>query len=295
MNAKTHSLPTGSMQAALEGALARNPDAQVVKVPDVIGILEHAAPGKDGLPLVYSLLGGLEMRIARLAGMVTNVMASKLREDDASIDKFNDAMAALDEAETRRWAFEQAGLLQRNMIDELRGLINFRLRVADYMTGLTGQAVAPRWADTIELAAQPMPVADWKLEFSWDEYLESCGKDAPEMTKDEFYKLMTSNLSSKRQVWGDHVHQVMALIESLEGEAIEFDELPLHTQLRLLESLGNEDKEKRLRTNALKMARTPAELHVRRAFISSFCQEVREAANHHSYASLKANEAGALV
>jgi hypothetical protein len=276
MNTRTHTLPTGSIESTFKP----------IPAPDIMEIINRTVPGDAGVSILYSLAGGVEMRIAKLAAMVTNTMAGHLRngnEEFPAIDKYNDAIAGLDEAKARTWAFEMAGTTQHDMIEDLKDLIAFRLTVTDQLTHITKKPFATRWVDTIERAGTPQAVEEWKLELSWSEYVEGChGKT--EMTEEEFKKVESVNLAGTKQNWSSHVSQIIDTISLLEGDAISFDEINVPMQKRLLESLSSEDKEARFRTSALKLARNPADLHTRRAFISSFCCAAREALKHTRYA-----------
>lgn len=273
---KTHLLPTGTISQS----------SMAVPPPDLLDLIQTTAPNKDGMSILMSLAGSVEMRIAKLAAMVTNTMAGFLRIGDGehpAIDKFNEAMIALDEDQARTWAFKAAGIAQVDMVNDLRALINFRLKVIERLTAVSGKPFMTRWHETIERAGTPQAVEAWKLEMSWAEYIEGChGK--PEMTEDEFKKIESANLTGTKQTWHDHAPQIIDTIEHLTGEPIEFDELSVDMQKRLLESISSEDKEQRFRTSALKLARSPADLHVRRQFISSFCAAVRNALTHARYA-----------
>jgi hypothetical protein len=276
MNARTHTLPTGSIDKSFKA----------VPAPDLMAIIDRTAPGKEGLSILYSLAGGLDMRVAKLAAMITSTMAGIVRmgsEEFPAVDKYNDAMNALDEVKVREWSFDQAGITQRDMVNDLRDLLGFRLTVTDHLTAVSGKPFAARWMETIERAGTPQAVEDWKLEFSWMEYLEGChGK--PEMTEAEFKQVESVNLAGTKQNWSQYLHQIVETIDRLQGDAINFDDMSPDLQKRILQSICSEDKEARFRTGALKLSRNPAELHTRRAFISSFCCAAREALTHARYA-----------
>jgi len=272
----THLLPTGTISQS----------SMAVPPPDILELIETTAPGKDGMSILMSLAGSIEMRVAKLAAMVTNTMAGFLRignDEFPAIDKYGEAMIALDEEKARAWAFNAAGVAQVDMVRDLRQLINFRSTVIERLTAVSGKPFQTRWHETIERAGTPQAVESWKLEMGWAEYIEGChGK--PEMTEEEFKKVEAANLAGTKQTWHDHAPQIIDTIEALTDEPIEFDELPTELQKRILESISSEDKELRFRTGAMKIARSPADLHVRRAFISSFCAAARQALTHARYA-----------
>lgn len=258
-----------------------------IPAPDLMQIIDTAAPGKDGLSILYTLAGSVDFRVARLAAMVTASMAGLLRAGDGtderpSIDKYNDAMSLLDQDAHRKWAFDAAGIEHRDMVQDLKDLIGFRLTVVDRLAAVSGKPFVARWNETIARAAEPQAVAAWKIDMSWLEYVEGChGK--PEMTQDEFTMMQTTLLSGKKQDWADHASQIVETIEHLTDTALEFHDLNVKTQQALLNSISSPDRELKLRTGALKLANSPADLHARRAIISSFCAAARLALTHRLY------------
>lgn len=273
----------------------------VIKTPltvDILDIIQNTAPNKDGLGILYSLAGGLEFRIASLAAMTTNVMAAQLivREvagaDDTTIGKMNEAIAALDEAKHRDYAFKEAGIAQKDMMGDLKMLVNFNTTVQTKVKMLKSPGITPRlpndsdrklahlrWIEVISLAAQPRAVEEWKYELSWAEYLEGC-KGKPEMTEEEHRILETAQLGGKEKNWAEYASQIIGTIENCEDEPIDFEDLSVDLQRRLLQSISTEDKEAKFRKGALKMAKDPADLHTRRQFISSFMVAARAALEH---------------
>ena len=257
-----------------------------VPAPDLMDLIETTAPGKDGLSLLYSLAGGLDFRIARLAAIITNVMAGHLRKGDENhpaIDKMNDAIAGLNEASNRVWAFDQAGISQHDMMSDLKDLVRFRNTVVDHISDVTDKPFPSRWNDTIEKAATPQAVDEWKLELSWTEYVEGChGKT--EMNEEEFKKFKSLELAGAKQNWAEYASHIIDTIETYADEACEFDKISAELQKQLLESISSPEKEAKFRTGAMKMARSPEDLHTRRMFISSFCTAARLALTHSRYA-----------
>jgi hypothetical protein len=303
----TRQIPAGSM-SKLNAALPETPTMKAPTMPnapvttDLMELINTAAPGKDGLGLLYSLAGGLEFRIARLAAMTTNVMAASLlarsiaSADDTSIGKMNEAINALDEIKNRAWAFDQAGIAQTNMLDDLKALVNFNTTVQTKVKMLKSPSITPklpteadrvaahaRWIEVITLAAEPRAVEEWKYELSWAEYLEGC-KGKAEMTEEEHRILESINLAGKKNDWATYASQIIGTIESCEDEPIEFGDLSTRTQAALLKSISSEDKEAKFRKGALKMAKDPADLHTRRQFISSFMVLARQALDQPCYA-----------
>ena len=273
------------------------PPALVLALPetDIMELIQNSAPNKDGLNLLYSLAGGLEFRIARLAAMATNVMAGALLQrsieapDDTSIGKLNEAIAALDEIKNREYAFGQAGITQHDMLQDLAELVNFNMTVQTHvsMVKSNGTSTLPpsraaqhvRWKEVIEMAAKPQAVEEWKYELSWAEYVEGC-KGKTELTEAEHRVLEGLNLAGKQQDWALYANQIIGTIEDVENEPIDFSDLSVDQQRRLLSSISTEEKEAKFRTNALKIAKNPSDLHVRRQFISSFCTAARLALEH---------------
>lgn len=275
MNARTHSLKSLDQSKFIP-----------VPAPDLMDLIETSAPGKDGLSILYSLAGGLDFRIARLAAILTNVMAGHVRQGDVDrpgIDKMNDALASLNEAENRVWAFAQAGISQRDMMSDLRDLVRFRNTVVDHLAKVSGKPFPSRWNDTIEKAATPQAVEEWKLDMSWSEYVEGChGKT--EMDEDEFKKIKSVELSGSKQNWSEYAAQIIETIEVYADEAVDFGDISVELQEQLLTSISSTDKEAKFRTGAMKVARSPEDLHTRRMFISSFCCAARLALTHSRYA-----------
>ena len=271
------------------------PPVMALPETDIMELIQNSAPNKDGLNLLYSLAGGLEFRIARLAAMATNVMAGALLQrsidapDDTSIGRLNEAISALDEIKNRQYAFGQAGITQHDMIEDLRQLVNFnttvQTRVA--MVKSNGTTTLPpsrgaqhmRWKEVIEMAAKPQAVEEWKYELSWQEYVEGC-KGKTELTESEHRQLESITLAGKQQDWALYASQIIGTIENVEGEPIDFSDLATDQQRRLLASISTEEKEAKFRSNALKIAKNPSDLHVRRQFISSFCTAARLALEH---------------
>lgn len=276
MNARTHTLPAGSINASFKS----------VPAPDLMAIIDKTCPGKDGVSILYSLTGTLDFRIARLASMITNSMAAHIRAGDtdhAAVDKYNDAMASIEIAETRVWAFEQAGISQRDMMQDLKDLVNFRLTAIEAQVKASGKPAQSRWNDTIEKAATPQAVEDWKLEMSWSEYVEGChGKT--EMSEEEFKKMKSLELTGAKQNWADYASQIISVIEMVEDEPINFDDMSVDLQKGILTGISSPEKEAKFRTGAMKIARTPEDLHTRRMFISSFSCTAREALTHPRFA-----------
>lgn len=288
---------------ALATALPTQPETPTMKAPpvmkypttDLMELIQTSAPNKDGLNLLYSLAGGLEFRIARLAAMATNAMAGALLQrsieapDDTSIGKLNEAIAALDETRNREYAFSQAGITQHDMLKDLAELVNFNITVQTHvaMVKSNGATTLPpsraaqhvRWKEVIELAAKPQAVEEWKYELSWQEYVEGC-KGKTELTETEHRQLESITLAGKQQDWALYANQIIDTIESVEDEPIEFNDLSTDQQRRLLASISTEEKEAKFRSNALKIAKNPSDLHVRRQFISSFCTAARAALEH---------------
>ncbi len=286
MNTRTHTLASGTLATAFVP----------VPAPDLMELIEKSAPGKDGLSLLYSLAGGLDFRIARLAAIITNVMAGHIRkggdEDHPAIDKMNDAIASLDEAHNRVWAFNEAGISQKDMMNDLRELVQFRNTVVDHLAEVSGKPFPSRWNDTIEKAATPQAVEEWKLDMSWSEYVEGChGKT--EMNEDEFKKIKSVELSGEKKNWAEYASQIIDTIEVFSEEACDFSDISTELQKQLLESISSPEKEAKFRTAAMKMARSPEDLHTRRMFISSFCCAARLALTHSRYAEV--SDGGSLA
>lgn len=279
MNTRTHTLPAGTLEAA----------ANVnVPAPDLLEIISRTCPGQDGVSILYSLANGLGFRIARLAAIITNIQATRLVDaGELHINDFNEALAALDEYKSKHFSFSAAGLEHQDMFDDLKGLVNFQTRVIDKIVSLTKKPFPINWIDTITKAAQPRAVEEWKLVDGWEEYLEAChGK--PEMTEAEHREMETLELAGKKQNWGAYIPQIINTISLVNrDDELEFDDLPVTLQNALLASLSTDEKEATLRLNAKKMARTKAELHTKRVFISSFVQAARLALTHSRYANVE--------
>ena len=129
------------------------------------------------------------------------------------------------------------------------------------------------------MAAKPQAVEEWTYELSWQEYVEGC-KGKTELTEAEHRQLESITLAGKQQDWALYASQIIGTIENVEGEPIDFSDLATDQQRRLLASISTEEKEAKFRSNALKIAKNPSDLHVRRQFISSFCTAARLALEH---------------
>lgn len=257
-----------------------------ISAPDLIEIVNEAAPGQDGVSLLYSIAGGVDFRIARLAAMITNSMAAHILESgQLGVEGFNEAINALDEATARSAAFHATGLDHQDMLEDLKALVAFRVTLSDKIMSITGKPFAARWAETIMRAAEPREVEEWKLVDGWNEYVEAChGK--PEMTEAEHREMEKIELSGKKQNWGSFIPQIIDTIKNCGDEGCEFHDLPVQTQHAILASISTDEKMATMRTNAKKMARSPAELHAKRMLISDFIARCRLALKHSRYANI---------
>ena len=66
-----------------------------VPAPDLLELVATHLPGESGIAVMYSITGSLNLRIARLAGMVANSLAADYRKVGENIDSYNDAMSHL--------------------------------------------------------------------------------------------------------------------------------------------------------------------------------------------------------
>ena len=275
MNTKTHTV------TALSAALSALP-ADFVRAPDLIEIIDRTMPADTGLSVYYKVGSGIDWRIATLASMVTNAMASALRTDQG-IDKFNDAMALLDQAEMRKIAFSLTGIDQADMIKDLRDLLSFRAQIAQKIKTLAKKDYLPRWGQTIERAAQPRAVEGWKVDMAWLEFVEKThGK--PEMTEAEYREVKVKELQGQPQNWGDNIAAIISTIDSFGiDEEFEFADFDVKLQKAMLEAISSEDKEAVFLSDALKFGRSPEDVYSKRALVRAFLVEARKALTHRRY------------
>lgn len=211
----------------------------IIPHPDLLDLVKHYLPGDTAVPVLYSIQGSLNFRIARLAGMIANALASDERARGGGIDSFNDHMSFLDQAEHAAHAFNQAGADRKPMIESLRELTAYRQSVNDYFASKLGETKIPvtDWASTISMAGEPMPPDQSQLNLRWKIYVAQCAaqKTEPLITRKQYDDQSIIALSGKRQSWASHVASVMNIIDAAtSGQAIEFFQLDKRTQLSLL-------------------------------------------------------------
>ena len=200
-------------------------------------------------------------------------------------------MAALSAAEHRDWAFAAAGSKRQDLVTDINQVLGFKSAVDDRIIALTNRNVENRWLETITRAGAARVVEEWKLNLSWDEYIEGCNGD-PQMTREEFNKVKASELGGQKQAWSDFPRQVMQTIQMFEHDAepVDFTELRPETQFSLLLSFSDEQREARMRASALKLARSPEDLDTRRRFIKGFVATVRKALEAARFEKLRTDD-----
>jgi hypothetical protein len=276
---KVHTVPTGTMATSFVP----------VPLPDLMEIIQTTCPGQDGISILYSLAGGLKLRAASLAAKLTNVMAAAVRMGDGNeftaIDKFNDAISALDQAATRIWAFNAAGISQRDMIADLEDLIGFMNTVDLRIAQLTKKARPANWAEAIEMASNPRAVEEWKLVDGWNSYVAACNaKDGKlYMTEEEHRAMDTLQLSGKKQDWSKYKTQILGTIEQIDNGSFSFHDISEELQMSLLTSISSVEKQAKFDLNARKFANGPQDLDTRRRFLESFFKAARLALTHPRY------------
>lgn len=259
--------------------------------PDLLDIVKKYLPGEAGIPVMYSITGGLALRAARLAGMVANGLASDIRENDKtrdSITTYNDAMSFLDvEGAAAKW-FDDAGGVRRDMCANLTQLLHYKRTCDDYMVALMGETKAPQtnWIDSLTMAGEPMPVDAWKLDYLWKEYTQAADAD-PQMTRTEYDLLNIRELSGQRAQWLKHISSVLQVIEHADkGDSIEFYALDTQTQLSLLNSYATPERLAKFRASAMKRARSAFEFDATFRLYKAFVEACRLATTHHRYAKV---------
>lgn len=268
-----------------------------IPTPDLINLIRTYLPGELGIPVLWSLHGGLNFRIASLAGMIANALASDNRKRSATLDSYNDHMSHLESLEAARQSFEEAGSERRDLITDLRQLIAFQITVVDYMASAVGETRLPEtnWMEVLERASMPRPVSQSVLDIRWNYYVRDCKEEGVEqvLTREEYDAQSRAALSGERAAWSKHMMTVLSIIEAANDvDAIPFDQLNLRTQLSLLMKYAAEGKEarKQLRDSILKtfMKRptSPEALDANIRLRYAFADACHRATLHHRYAKV---------
>lgn len=271
---KTHTLAAGSMNKTA-----------IIPNPNLLDLVKKNLPGDAGIPVMYSITGSLAFRIARLAGMVANALASDLRKSEDGIDSYNDAMSLLDVQGAADHAFAEAGFERQDMITNLRQLLSYRATCNDYLASLVGESRLPAtiWADTLRMAAEPAPIDGWKLDYEWEAYKEQCAGNTL-VTRKEYDLLTTRELSGQRAAWGKHIATVLAVIESASTDKpIDFFALDLRTQLNLLGSYATPERMAKFRASVMKRARSRFDADSGIRLHQAFVDDCAAAMLHHRY------------
>ena len=275
---RIHTVPAGSTEAAYKPIET-----------DLIDIIQETCPNEDGLSILYTLSGSLRLRAASLAAKMTNVMASHVRLGDTAhpaIDKFNDAIAALKQVESREWAFHMAGLSQPDMMNTLKDLICFGKTVDTRLEQVSKKPVKRDWASSIEFAATPREVEGWKLTSSWEKYKEQCEENGEEplMTEEVHNNLTKAELAGKKQPWSEYRDQILDTINMAGTDGhCDFLDIDPELQKSILESISSKERKNKLDMNALKFAQGPADYDTKLRFIKSFISACRLALTHQRY------------
>jgi hypothetical protein len=262
-----------------------------IPVPDLLDLVKTYLPGDTGIPVMYSITGGLAFRAARLAGMIANALASDIRNDTSgrtSIDSYNDAMSHLDALESAAISFEEAGSTRRNMCDDLTKLLHYKRAADDYTVTIMGESKAPvtDWHSTLDVASKPAPIDMWKLDHLWALYLDQC-KGYPLMNRAEYDMLNTRELSGQDATWRNHKQAVMNIIDIADrGDSIDFYQLDLQTQLSLLNSYATPERLAKFRAAAMRRARNPFEFDASLRLHTAFVKACERATHHHRYANI---------
>lgn len=277
----TRTLPTGSM----------NSKPTFVPAPDLLDLVSTHLPGESGIAVMYSITGSLSLRIARLAGMVANSLAADYRKLGENIDSYNDAMSHLEIVTNATKQFHEAGNDRIDMTESLTQLISYKHSADDYLATLVSASKmrVTNWADSLVMAAEPMPVDQWKLDMQWDTYLTQCaGK--PKLTRAQYDVLTQRELTGGRATWASHVSAVINIIDVADnGYAIDFDDLDRRTQLSLLTSYATPERMARFNTSIIKRGRSAFQVDSEIRLHESFVQACVLALTHHRYASMEDN------
>lgn len=256
--------------------------------PDLLDLVAKNLPGENGIGVMYSITGSLSFRVARLAGMVANALASDARKVSGGIDSYNDAMSFLDTQSATEEAFAEAGFERQDMITSLRQLLSYRVAANDYLATLVGEDKLPatNWADTLQMASEPAPIDKWKLDYEWETY--TTGPDAdPQMTRAEYDTLTTRELSGQRASWSRHIATVHAVIDAAStGASIDFCMLDVRTQLSLLSAYATPERMAKFRASVMKRARSRFEADAGIRLHKAFVEDCQRATLHHRYANV---------
>jgi len=257
-----------------------------IPAPDLLDLVKLHLPGESGISAIYSILGGLNFRIARLAGMTAAGLASDSRKESQGVDSWNDAMSHLEALDAAAASFRDAGFERTSMTDGLTELLSYKHTVVDYAATLLGESKVPQviWADTVTMAGEPMPVDKWKLDYEWESYIAS-GK--PLMTRPEYDMLSIRELGGQRAAWAKHINTVCNFIEVADnGQPIEFFQLSLKTQFSLLASYATPERMMKFRASIMKRSRTRFEADTSIRLTQAFVASCELATSHPRYMTL---------
>lgn len=237
-----HTLPTGSMTKLPE----TQPRPKNLPTPDLLALVQYYLPGSDGIGAMYSIVGTLPIRIARIAGMLANAVSSDIRAKSPTLDSYNDVMAELGTAQAAAQAFEQAGFERTDLVQSLTDLHEFNNTCRDYLTSLLPQptvrkgektepAVRPiDWLTAIEWAGAARPADQWVLDREWKILMQQTG-GKPLCTRAQYDAANNAKYGSQKQEWTKHAAAVLNFIElGMSEYGRDFDELDPRTQLSLL-------------------------------------------------------------
>lgn len=279
----TRTLPQGTMST----------QPKFVPAPDLLDLVSIHLPGEAGIAVMYSITGSLSLRIARLAGMVANSLAADYRKLGENIDSYNDAMSHLGIVENAAKSFAEAGSDRTDMTSSLTQLISYKHSADDYLATLVGASKmrVTNWADSLVMAAEPMPVDQWKLDLQWNTYVTQCGGvDKTKLTRTQYDVLTQRELSGGRAIWASHVASVINIIEIADnGYAIDFDDLDKRTQLSLLTSYATPERLAKFTTSVLKRGRSAFQVDSEIRLHESFVAACALALTHHRFASMEDN------
>lgn len=261
--------------------------------PDLLDLIKNTLPGQDGVAILYSLLGSLELRIARLAGITANAIVSDVRSEESCLDSYNDLMYSLRGAELAAEWFDKAGGTHRGeLCKDLTQLIGFHHLVYDHTSSVVGgkNMRVVNWLDSIERAAEPRPVEQWKLDHMWAIYVEECNGD-PTMTRSEYDLLCTRELTGNKAAWAKHAASIENIITAAdEDKHVDFGLLSVQTQHALLTSYATPERLSRLRSSIMKRARSAFEFDASFRLHRAFVDACKFALTHRRYANINQDQ-----
>ena len=287
---KTHTLKPGSTMNPI-----------VIPHPDLIGLINKNLPGDVCVPVVLSLKGKLEFRIASLAGKVAMALASDSKKADPTIDTFNEAMSLIDCAQAAQFAFENAGLPRQDMISDLCAMFGYLHVVNDLLAAHVSREqldmYAADWEQMVERASSERPPVQVDIDARYKRYVRDCVENDVEVIhgKEEYDSMSIVELAQPAALFAKYSAQVQAVIEAASyTEPHGFEKLALMTQLSLLSAFGEpaHDQAARLKLydkvtiTGKKRRQSQAVIDANCRLRMNFAKACHLATTHHRYATV---------